>query len=550
MIKKIVISSINLITYLLLGLMLIFFGIQLFDKQNILGIAIWAGALLALLFLSFLIGYLLFRFVPDRRNGKFTVLYNIYEAVCIFIILIAAIELFNLMCARVSRIDQWQIIPLGKLLANSREIYFAEPAVSLTLLSRPGMYASVKLVSIISYIFDGNESVLGCLIFGLQVICAFASSRIARGISGRIAAVFTFALFMLLPSQICLGSVVNDYIFGATLLFLQIWLFTYLVHLSRIEVSLWVRHIVLVISAILMAAAVFALPAAIIVPFAEVVYICVVAEKRGEEHTDKRKTRVAESIIYTSCFAISLLGLWGYKAYDMALTMYDVLYGYGKAFLPNEHVMINMPLVWGNDSYMDAIMQFNTPFENQIAYGCLLGLAFISLFISWFLNEKDYMIIRCFLIMVCVCTFLNGASVLEHLVALPVLTILSGSLYAMIYSMLRLRKHESVATCRDDESDTQSMSSIEAEGNESEMVVTVESVMKKAEEAKEGVQSADKSSGDELEALEELEDISSQLDDAKEEVVLIDNPLPLPKRPEKQELEFDVDVDDDADWDV
>ncbi len=583
-IKKMIISGTNMITYLVLGLLIVFYCIQLYEGHGTPGVVFWAGTLAALLFVALVVGFCLSQMFPDRRSHQFAFLFNFIEFICIFIITLAGMELSEIAMNNVKTIDRWQIADLGRVLSLSREIISIQPAVPQALTYHPDLYSVVRLFSGIFRIAGYSSDVANYIVLIMHLLCAFFTYRIARMLTGRVASIVVYGLMMLIPSQICIVSVRNPQIYGETLVMIQLCVFLYSRRLSRMEKSIFIRLFLLTISAILAGLATFTLTPAFIVPFAEIYYVCALQRNRRGINPDSVPVRIAGSIILGLGSALVFAGLVALKCIDIMVSPAEIISGYLNSYRPNIFVPVNLPLVWGTDSYAEKVLYFHTAFENQISYGCMLGLAFICMLLCWYLQEKEFFVLRMLFLSIVVASLLNGKNTIEHLPAIGILAILAGGLFDKIYSTLRRKAFlayqmngyfpagdvkgigaNAVAETTEKDSNEESgqpEDSVEELELDDESESADDDVVSEVSDENENVnfsdelQEANSESADDYEdtGVITIDDILSESARSVEEVESLgldelENPLPVPVKKEVEAQDYDVDTDENDDYD-
>lgn len=530
MVKKGFVSIVNLITYIFAGLFLIFFGMQQYDAYRLEGVLIWAGALLALLFLSFIVA-LAVKTISDRNSeGKLNVVFNIIETVCIVLVCMAVYELVIQGCSKVYLIDDWQISGFAQVVAQSNEIYANQPAITDMFIVSPAVFATVKALAIAFNLFGSNEFIASMAFMVLQLLIAFLAARILRLFAGRTAEVITFAALALMPSQLAIPFLRNDRTLGSFFMMLNIYLFVLSRKMAVEDKSMWIRLLVLGLSGFVGAFSIFCAPVSIVVIIFEALYVILQTDDSGA-FIEEIGYRILGFILSLGISVLVFIILCFMKAEVISRSFYEIMLGYLNLFIPNNHSMINLPLVWGRDGYADSLLFYSNAFENSIYYGAILGLVFISLLVGWFRKEDKLLIPKVCIIVMGIYTFMTGISTLDHLVMMPVLFVLAGSLIGLLRDCLKSPQVES--------EDVVIMTPVRAsdevaQEDEALGVITVSDVIAK-----------NNASVDSIDEQKSLPD-----DEIDSDLSLIDNPLPLPKKHEIKEMDFDIEVSDDDDFDI
>lgn len=516
------ISVINVITYAVLGLFLLFFFNSLKQDYGTNGIIRWAGALCVLLLMSLIIGFVLSQLFPDRRSKQFHLLFNMIEAVCILIITLAGFELTEKLFFQSPAVDDWQLITIGNLLSKSKEIFAAQPAVTTAMINNPGVYAGARLFSILFSIAGFTDMTVNYTFMVIHFLCAVFAYRISRMLSGRVTSIAVYALMMIVPSQIFGILVRNSDIFGAAFIVLQIYIFLISRRFARMEKPRYIIRIYLVFAAIICAVAMFFNPAAVILPIAEIFYVCLIQRNRRGINPEQKKDRLINSLIIGLVSFIPLMILLALKAGDLSKSFLDVLSGYFSVFMPNAYLPVNLSSVWSTEGGVIDKEAVEILIWNQATYGTMLGAAFICNIISWFLHEKEHFIIRMYFLSVVILTLFSGRTNSDHTSAYFAIAIMTGALFETIYSALRAKAFAKYQQKKEElekntQQDTGSNSAININEESTDSVITVSNVL--------GISKA------------EATEAENYVHDPAE---FLENPLPLPPKNEKGKMDFDI----------
>ncbi|MBR6329537.1 MAG: hypothetical protein IKR68_07795, partial [Lachnospiraceae bacterium] len=437
-IHGLILSIANVVTYIVLGIILIFFFISTYSGWGIRGVIMFAMTLLGFLFVAFLVGFILSQLFPDRRSSQFAMLFNIIEGVLILIITLAGVELAKNTTAAVGLFDgQGVYATIKDILGGNTLVLNKEGTPGF--ITKPGLYWVTAFASSVLKSSGGGEGAMSSFILGVHVICAFITYRVSRTVSGRVASVAVYAAMMLIPSQVCSGSVICLESFAALFVMLNMLIFAYSRRLTRMEQSTELRLGLTALSALALGVAMSMEPAALILPFAECYYVCAYQRNRRKINPDTPDMRAKTSLILViGSFAVFFI-LTLVRAIKLSASFFEVMGGYLSVFKFNAHPFLNVPLVWSTDSYADAALYFHSPYSNQIAYGCVLGSAFICVILSWVLKDAEFFVARIYLLMSVFVTFFSGEDTVEHISCFCVMVVLGGALFEGVYSALRLR---------------------------------------------------------------------------------------------------------------
>lgn len=550
-------SVVNLLTYMALGVMLILFGISMYNIASPYEMLIFFGAFFGLLLLGVVIGYTGNRAFPNFEMERYRIFFFCVETVAIIMIACIGIGLRLEAIEKIGILyDKWGYYENGKLVLSSYIVPLPDKIRAMFIFNPA--YFFYSLISALSiYIADVGETTILYLQLILQFLFAFFAYRVARKVSGRLAGLITFAILMCMPSLVSSVGVVFDNLPGLVIVFAQIWIFYALQKRRHTELKLIIKILYYFLDGLLLGIAVFAMPETIAVFVGEIIYILLL-NRHSKKHI----------VSFISLFVSTIIGAFiavCAKCVYLGINLNLALHGY-ISYLSNggtdgitgnmRFCANNLAVAFSVDNYADKVMLHNLPMENATIYGNLILMSVCCLIFLWMLGERVYFVLNLYFLTMFTYGAVFSHENIYHINIMPYLAILTGVLFEKIYVSFKVEPKRISKMVKQ-------LSEIAIKTKETEIIdldvnseIIEEIVAEEKSENIEEVASEEKSEiAEEVPTLEKLlgeekakknEPSSNEENDIKP----LDNPLPVPKKHEKEDLDYDIEVSDDADFDL
>ena len=261
---------------------------------------------------------------PQSSISNWKMLFHVCEAVCVIVLTLIGIELRmkGLLFEQIWS-DPSSAFETSIAFLDSKE-FLKQPEILNRMLTDCPFYAYTRFSSLILAIIGYKTSVLYWINIVFSVFASFLAYRLSRHYAGRFSGVITYAVLMIMPSQIYTVSVAGSFFFISGWVLFELLFYKYSTELDSRQISTPVAALLYCICGVLMAFSVFVCPASVFILLFEILDL-IFLQKREYPHPIRQG--MIKSIVLILFFAAALTGLYMAKGKDLGVSYLSVVEG-------------------------------------------------------------------------------------------------------------------------------------------------------------------------------------------------------------------------------
>ncbi|MDD3414028.1 MAG: hypothetical protein PHY47_08505 [Lachnospiraceae bacterium] len=535
--KNSYVNAIVMITaIILLGSAVYVCGANIYVQYGAESLGVTAGVFAALIMTLMILSLVVNLWILKSNDKNKKTFAYLAEGFVILLLLILGVKL---------RILTMQPVPF-----QGSTDYIKSVGVLKQLSENPSNYGFLKIASLILALFGYKYSVLIRANLVVQMIASLFAYQVSRNLFGKVSGVLSFAILMIIPSQIHLSFFLFWDFYYLCILFLTVLIYAKLCELQERGKGLIIKGLLFIFVSIFSAYIVFLKPYSIFLVLGFLIYPFI-AQKR-------EKSQWISNLLKSCTYIIVTMGVFGLLLYgkskDLGVSYQELCNTYEEDFLLNDYFveanvtpatllqesLRRFESVFATDSYMDSYYKSFRPLDNQMIYLNICFMALISLIFLLFERKREIFPLILYFVGVSIALIIKNGTDMEHVVLLPIMAVLCGNILKQMVQRFPKNKKE--------ETNFEGIGTevIEKKDNDDDKIMNPE-IAEYLESMKSDFEQ--KESLDMIELKESSKSKELNLNQ-KKEIHYIENPLPVPKRHTKKELEYDIEVSEEDDYDV